>query len=150
MQHLEAMRRFIMGDSNYCLILEDDSLPKITQKDKFQESINSLLNNHLPKAFFLDISSSLGLIPYNQDNTHQNLQRMAYGQTRCASSYILSRETVKILLSTIDFIGLPIDWLLTYYFVNLRIHTYWSQDALFIQGSETGTFKSNQLARNQL
>ena len=90
-QHFCAIKRFLKSQYEYALILEDDSLPFVSNEHIFAKAITTILeiNNEYPA--FIDISDSLQQMS-NKSSIKTLLQRVANGRTRCSSSYIINRR----------------------------------------------------------
>ena len=151
-QHFNALRSFleIASFCDICLIIEDDSILISHQNlNNLCDDLPTLLPIH--SAFFLDVSNSLGLSSlYSYKTAYVNskpLFRVINGQTRCASAYIVNYRTALLLYSTKFLPFLPIDWFYSFLLRFNNIPTYWTNDSLFIQGSENGCFSSNSLNR---
>ena len=92
-QHFCAIKRFLKSQYEYALILEDDSLPFVSNEHIFAKAITTILseiNNEYPA--FIDISDSLQLKCQIKAQSKTLLQRVANGRTRCSSSYIINRK----------------------------------------------------------
>ena len=152
LQHIRAMKLFLRSGRDYCLILEDDSIPIENNQYKLSHQLKKCFEDvNLHTCGYFDISNSLGLAP-NLTNWGgkkiSNFVQMSSGQTRCSSSYLISRESALNIVSNSDPIVLPIDWHLSYVLNKYSIATYWHTNPLFKQGSESGCFESNQESRN--
>lgn len=153
LQHIRAMRLFLNTGQDYCLIIEDDSIPP-TNKTllSFTEEIGRCLDHvyQIHNGYF-DISNSFGFhasgAPDHNDSASA-FSSMAPGQTRCASAYILSRGAAQLILSRSQQIVLPVDWHISSILARNLYPTYWYSRPIFIQGSQHGLFKSNQMIRN--
>ena len=151
-QHYEAITRFVTSKtSEYCLILEDDS---VFTKDYslFNNVLSNLTKASTSLPFFLDVSNSLGLSQlYASKLTNSDCNipffRVLSGQTRCSSAYIINRSAAILILLHKHFI-LPIVWHLSYVLSLNHVNTYWSTNPLFLQGSQVQLFTSNLTNRN--
>lgn len=150
-QHYLAISSFLQSKNELCLILEDDSLLLADIN-----ALNYLLSNLQPFydniPLFVDVSNSLGLIAlYNHRSTstacNLSLVPVLPGQTRCASAYIINKLAAAEILKNNNFV-LPIDWHLSYCLRQRLVATFWSSPGLFLQGSQTDLFVSNQDQRN--
>lgn len=149
-QHLSAMKDFIATDHQYCLILEDDACVSSHCDKPLAVRIASCVDSisHLGEGFF-DVSDSLNFSPQVEDkNQACNFIEMGEGQTRCASSYIVTRKVAETIINDSSSLLLPIDWHLSYLLSANKIKTFWQIRPIFTQGSQTGVFTSNQLKRN--
>jgi len=152
-QHLKAIELFIKSGKDYCLILEDDAIPindnPLILEKELEECLRCVYK--LNEGYF-DISNSLGFSAYRDDSTYSlgpTFTQMAAGQTRCASSYLLSRRTANLIVSKTDNIVLPVDWHISYILCRFSCPTFWYNKPIFAQGSQSGQFSSNQALRNK-
>ena len=151
-QHFHAINMFTDSASlgDFCLIIEDDSI--LTSASNLYNLLDMLPNQfeqNIP--FFLDISNSLNLssIYSNSDfRLADGLFRALYGQTRCASAYIMNLPAASLISSCDIPPLLPIDWHYSYILRLYNIMTLWTRDSYFCQGSESGLFTSNSLSRS--
>lgn len=150
-QHLTAIKMFLESNRKYCLILEDDSLAIdediVEVEMKLKDCLNEIKEEELG---YYDISDSLSFRPY-ADNLKDEISvftKMGYGQTRCASAYVITRSTACVLGNELYRSLLPIDWHHSYVLKTIECPTYWSRKGIFTQGSQSGHFVSNQINRN--
>ena len=150
MQHLSALEIFLESSSDYCLVLEDDSGLLTKSKQELWFRIKEVLDEvKLLGTGFYDVSDSLGFRPHLSNGMiNREFVQMGCGQTRCASSYIVTRDTASVLISNKCRIFLPVDWHYSYMLNLHKIPTYWSTNPIFNQGSQTGELASNHLERN--
>ena len=151
-QHISAMRQFLNLNQSYshCIFLEDDSLPLFSgneMKNKINEMTDILKTTS--KRIFIDLSDSLNL----QYETIKNeistfgIYKVLSGQTRCSSSYLMDRESIKEITKSKEIAYMPIDWHISYLLKTHEINTYWTKSPLFTQGSMTGRYQSNAVER---
>jgi hypothetical protein len=139
LQHISAMQLALNKGSEFCLILEDDAIPRYRKEDlifRLRILIESLPRS---KPCFCDISSSLGLtLPAKGVYKVLSYYEVIPGQTRCSAAYLLNSSAIEQLLASIErmMYDLPVDWLLTAHLSRLFIATFWLKDPLFDQGSE--------------
>lgn len=152
LQHLKAMKLFLESGQDYCLILEDDSIPIHTNPSRFEQYMHECLNHVcILKDGFFDISNSFGFRPYMSspsDFSSPCFIKMAPGQTRCASSYLVSRDAASLIVNQSYPIVLPVDWHISYILSRHSLQTYWYNQPMYSQGSQSGDFISNQASRN--
>jgi GR25 family glycosyltransferase involved in LPS biosynthesis len=151
LQHITAVKRFFCSEFEYCLIIEDDSIPACHNHSHFEQEIETCLQYlHAHPIGYYDISDSFGIYANTQKQQSEDLVfcRMAPGQTRCASSYLLTRGSARILLDYTTYPVLPVDWHLSYILSKSDCPTFWHNQPLFTQGSQAGLFQSNQASRN--
>lgn len=151
LQHLKAIKLFLMSGKDYCLILEDDSIPVNDSPAELEQQLEECLDHayKLNEGYF-DISNSFGFCAcQGSSHTDTNIAftQMAPGQTRCTSSYLLSREAAYLIVSQTDHIVLPVDWHISYILCRFSCPTFWYSQPIFAQGSQTGHFASNQALR---
>tara|TARA_B100000674_G_scaffold499410_1_gene545141 strand:+ start:6870 stop:7706 length:837 start_codon:yes stop_codon:yes gene_type:complete len=151
LQHMNAILAFLDSSLDYCLILEDDSIPLLSDHSAFRITIDSCLQaiETLGEGYF-DLSDSLSLSASDNSPTEldPSFSLMSSGQTRCSSAYLLTRNVAKSLISSYFPLVLPVDWHLSYLLSSFAIPTYWYSHPIFTQGSQTGHFDSNQKLRN--
>lgn len=148
LQHYRAYEHLLISDEKHALILEDDSLPIYKNPRNTIRTIGKMIKKlENGDAFFLDISDSLGLEGSKDGCSHDILNKVANGRTRCSSSYIINRKLAEELLGKKNEILLPIDWHLSFAIKSKNLNTYWSTVKLFIQGSENFIYESNQEKR---
>jgi len=152
LQHIRAVKLFLQSGKEYALILEDDSLPVFNSLSWLQQALDSCLRSacRFGEGFF-DISDSLGFRPKqsrSDNDSEPTFIAMGYGQTRCASAYLLTREVADFVVRQPEPIVLPIDWHLSYILSIGACPTFWSKRPIFVQGSQAGFFESNQASRN--
>ncbi len=154
LQHLKAMRLFVGTGKDYCLIIEDDSmpLPEVSALDFSRELESCLTKVCKLRSGYFDISNSFGFHASGANPSNRSLDpafiSMAPGQTRCASAYILSRDAAETILSRSQPIVLPVDWHISSILARTSFPTYWYSRPIFTQGSQCGLFESNQSIRN--
>jgi hypothetical protein len=71
-----------------------------------------------------------------------NPQIVNHPASNCADSYIIKKESAKLLLNNLQKFNLSYDWELAYQMYKLDFSVYWSTRPLFFQGSKTGDYKS--------
>jgi len=152
LQHLKAMKLFLESGKDYCLILEDDSIPIHTNPLKFEKYMHECLDHVcILKDGLFDISNSFGFRPYMSspsDFPSSCFIKMAPGQTRCASSYLVSRDAASLIINQSYPIVLPVDWHIGSILSRHSFRTFWYSHPMFSQGSQSGHFISNQVSRN--
>ena len=147
-QHLHAIRCFIDSGKNFGLFLEDDSFHIDQDQDSFTRQLDEILTDMLLiDCGYCDISNSFNWTPKVAAKSKNSIFRMADGQTRCCSSYLLTRKAAMKIASCSEYPYLPIDWHLSYLLHCLRIPTFWAVNPLFVQGSQAGICPSNQSER---
>lgn len=149
-QHITALRCFLSTGFDYCLILEDDSIPiASTCLDLLSDLDQCISCADLCGAGFFDLSDSLGFKPKPDFlGMSDRFIRMTSGQTRCSSAYLLSQCTAKLIVQSESPIVMPIDWHLAFLLCLYSHPTYWFSKPIFSQGSQSGHFDSNQSSRN--
>lgn len=152
LQHILAVKLFLKSGKEYALILEDDSLPVFNSLSWLQQALDGCLRSACRSGEgFFDISDSLGFRPKKprSDNEFEpTFIAMGYGQTRCASAYLLTRGVADLVVRQPEPIVLPIDWHLSYILSFVACPTFWYNRSIFVQGSQSGFFESNQASRN--
>ena len=151
LQHMQAISDFLTSTSDFCLVLEDDTILASPHTSQFPDRIIHCIDSaaSLGEGFY-DLSDSLSLSSselLDISLTHPFFSLMSPGQTRCSSSYLLTRQVAQALVSHSFPLVLPIDWHLSYLLSLLSVPTYWYSQPLFSQGSQTGHFDSNQFSR---
>jgi hypothetical protein len=143
--HLTALSRGLERDLNWILILEDDAVPV---EGAFDE-INKLLTNFSAKNTWINLNSGAGLKRTSSEKKLNTLGlfRVKPASTRCAVAYLVSKDLAKKIVESALKDGIP-DWLPIdfYYQVLLRkfkSKSYWTDPAIFEQGSENGRYLSN-------
>jgi len=148
-QHIHAIKSFVNSGNMFGLFLEDDAFPLIHNQYLFSGYLEDLLADMLLVNYgFCDVSNSFNWISDVPTSTHYSIRRMADGQTKCSSSYLLTRDAAIQIASSCEYPFLPIDWHLSYLLHTLSIPTYWSLQPLFVQGSQVGIVSSNQDERS--
>jgi hypothetical protein len=152
-QHMHCLQESALSaDNPYLLVLEDDAVPTMPNFLLHLRDILSQPFLHHDAPFMIDVGEGLGLKPDIQNHvSNHHIQRVEDGRTRCSYAYLLSASACRQLVNLADqslFLPyLPSDWYLSLLATILRIPTYWTYYPVFVQGSETGSVKSNQLSR---
>lgn len=145
LMHVKALELGVKSGLPMILILEDDA---ILEKD-FERTIEHVVNGEYAEDFWMNLNSGAGLERTASDPTPNSfaIYRVSPPATRCATSYIISRETAIRLIRLFEIHGapdwLPIDFLYQAAVLKLRLKTYWQDPPCITQGSESGAYKSN-------
>ena len=147
--HYEAIRRSSISESSWTLVLEDDAVPNGDVVNRILEITNKLNTN---KPIWINLNSGVNLKRTKSDKFPDELGlfRVKPPSTRCAVAYLTNRSYVDSAIQLFSKYPLP-DWLgidFIYQVVNRKIgaKSFWTEPVLFLQGSETGLYKSNQPA----
>ena len=143
--HMTALSKGLERDLNWILVLEDDAVPVEGAFDQ----INKLLTNFSAKNTWINLNSGAGLNRTSSEKKLNTLDlfRVKPASTRCAVAYLVSKDLAKKIVESALKDGIP-DWLPIdfYYQVLLRkfkSKSYWTDPAIFEQGSENGRYLSN-------
>jgi hypothetical protein len=158
-QHLFCIEHaIIIKDLPYLLVVEDDAIPVSSNIAVDVDRLMHYAKLSLKDDFFIDLGNGLGLTAKkaNQYSDQKSkslrpLEMVDSGRTRCSYAYILSISACKIITTIMrrnEYIPLmPSDWHLSLLLKESGIDCYWSSKPLFVQGSESGKYISNQSVR---
>lgn len=143
--HLSALKIGLMSASAWIFVLEDDAIP-----ENFTfENVEKIIENLKPKNTWINLSSGAGLLRTTSDPEPNDLGlfRVRPASTRCSVAYLISKDLATSILNEVVREGLP-DWMPidVFYQAALRkfkAKSFWSDPAVFSQGSETGVFESS-------
>lgn len=142
--HLTAISKGVKDRANWVLVLEDDAVPS----SKAFENILFIIKSLPARNTWISLSSGAGLQRTDSEKiiNETGLFRVRPAATRCSVAYLVSLDLAQKVLNSAREDGIP-NWLPIdfYYQVLLRkfkSKAYWTDPAVFEQGSETGQFIS--------
>jgi hypothetical protein len=143
--HLTALKIGLRNEAEWILVLEDDAVPENFAFEKIEEIIGS----QKPKNTWINLNSGAGLLRTASDPkpNYLGLFRIRPAATRCSVAYLVSRDLADSILNEAVVDGIP-DWLPIDVFFQAALRkfkakSFWSDPAIFSQGSETGVFRSS-------
>jgi len=143
LKHIEALKQASNSDYKYSLIIEDD----VIISKNFYNKFNKLLKNI--EKFEWDViflGSGIGRQFIFKKLKHKiffsSPQIVSHPASNCADSYIIKKESAKILLKNLKTFHLSYDWEIAYQMYKLSFNVYWATRPLFEQGSKTGNYRS--------
>jgi len=143
--HLNALMLFLQENHEWALLLEDDA---VFSQDGISQ-VQMISQEKRKGAVWINLNDGAGLKrTASEKRINKNgLFRVTPPTTRCASAYMFNRKYAKNMNDLIEVHGLP-DWLpidVIFQVANRKIkaESYWSEPAKFVQGSESGFYKSN-------
>jgi|TARA_B110000495_G_C23038566_1_gene621422 GR25 family glycosyltransferase involved in LPS biosynthesis len=139
LSHIDAYKKIVNEDTEYSLVLEDDSIPKPI----FKKSINKYLKK-LPAdfdMFFVSPGKNNFNIPFFKKNPFtqvhmkKNIQTTwgGHGASRNADAYFISKKCANLLINEYmdaKIINEPIDWWMNSMIDKLNLKVYWAQPTL--------------------
>ena len=139
LSHIEAYKIIIKENIQYCLVLEDDSIPKPI----FITSIHKYLKKLPPDfdMFFISPGKNNFNIPFYKKNPFslvhikKNIETSwgGHGASRNADAYFISKKCASLLVNeyiNADMIDEPIDWWMNSMIDKLDLKIYWAQPPL--------------------
>ncbi|MBH19494.1 MAG: hypothetical protein CL851_03615 [Crocinitomicaceae bacterium] len=139
LSHIEAYKIIIRENTEYCLVLEDDSIPKKI----FTSNIGKYLKK-LPSdfdMFFISPGKNNFNIPFfkrkpfskvhNKKNIETNWG--GHGASRNADAYFISKKCASLLVNEFtnsNIIDEPIDWWMNSMIDKFNLKIYWAQPTL--------------------
>lgn len=140
LKHRAAYQKIIDNNYKFGIILEDDFI----LKDTSAEALQNIIDNSRLDWDFIDIAGGADLIPRELDNeVIPGVFAMQPPCTRTACGYIISNRLCQEIVNLHMPPVAPCDWELTYYMLRLNAKAFWMEPAIFIHGSETDQYKSN-------
>jgi GR25 family glycosyltransferase involved in LPS biosynthesis len=139
LKHRAAWQCIANGAAEWGLIAEDDIL---LQNGSLEYLLD--LSTRLPDGFdYIDLAGGCGLLP-RMGNPVVNEVFFAIDppRDRTACCALMTRDFAKRLLQMELPIIMPLDWTLTYAFVQASAKVYWIHPPVFIHGSETNVYGS--------
>jgi len=144
--HLNAIKKGFESLRPWILILEDDAI----FSPNWNENIEKICNKyHQKKDIYISLNSGAGMFRSKSDPFPDEfgIYRVRPIATRCATGYLISRRLASKIIHLFDEFGiqdwLPIDIQLQICLQKIKAETYWQDPPIFIQGSESGYYKSN-------
>lgn len=151
-QHYYAMARFMLDDSDVCLILEDDAIfvQEFLQIHKVLLYAKSLSAQSSGGCFF-DLSNGCNLTAHFDEKASSSsliyFDRLLAKRTRTTVAYLIDKKAASVFLAKVASLYMAIDWHLTYCMQLSNVDCFWIREPLFVEGSSTGYFASNALGR---
>ena len=149
-KHIQSWRRVANENLDYALILEDDAI----FCDDFDVKLNEYLME-LPNDFdmlFIGTCCNLHIPRWElREGQHiylksNNPSRGCAGASRCADSYLVSKNCVHAIVNYIDtdsyIVNEAIDHWLNVVIRDLNLKVYWTEPPIVSQGSVSGKFES--------
>jgi GR25 family glycosyltransferase involved in LPS biosynthesis len=142
--HITAIKKGIVANSTWILVLEDDAVPSEGAFDQ----IGDLVKGIKPVNTWVNLNSGAGLLRTKSDKKpdRYGLFEVKPASTRCAVAYLITRDLAIKMVELIDQHGvpnwLPIDFIYQALLRKSKAKAYWQDPPLFIQGSEDGSYKS--------
>lgn len=139
LSHIEAYKIIIRENIEYCLVLEDDSIPK----EIFTSSIGKYLKK-LPAdfdMFFISPGKNNFNIPFFKRkpfsivHNKKNIETSwgGHGASRNADAYFISKKCASLLVNEYtnsNIIDEPIDWWMNSMIDKFNLKIYWAQPTL--------------------
>lgn len=138
LKHHSALSMIGNGASPFGLIIEDDARLSPLTNILFAKTISEFINKN---GDYLDLAGGCSLLPTDHDLRHNYATRLAVPRTRTNAAYIVSRKLAQRLSNRFFPLVFPIDWHLQYLFQK-RDRCFWSNQPVFIHGSEHGLVQS--------
>ena len=140
-KHQNALERFLCGNSDYVLILEDDA---IIEKGAFK-ILKDLVNN--TSFDYYDIAGGDGITCKEENLVHMNGiegEINILQATRTACAYIASRTTALAIVDELQRIIMPIDWSISVALkkTEQKQQVFWLNKHIITHGSCTGQITS--------
>lgn len=138
MKHFYAICSIANSQNKYGLIAEDDILFHTNSLDLWDKTISSFSKLD---GDYLDLAGGCNLKVENL-KPDQYITMLDKPNTRTNACYLLSNRVAKFIAKNFFPLIYPIDWHLLYLLSSTRFSFYWTNDPVFIHGSETRAFKS--------
>ena len=137
-KHYECFKRIAKSENEYAIIFEDDVIFKDSAMEKYADYLAETPSEWDVIFFgygcFLTVPSKQeGKLSYKLDKPY----------TRCLDSYIIKKTACEKILKNLKPITLPIDFELTYSFMQNDLKVYWWEPPLTEQGSQNSTYESS-------
>ena len=138
-KHYLIFKDITQNENEFCLVLEDD----VVFNESFLNDLNSILNEAPKDWDFIFLGSGCDLrIPKSLIRPNQKCYLKSHPAAKCTDSFLVKKESLQKILSTLMPFILPIDFELNYHMWAHDMNVYWIEPPLIRQGSQDGTFKS--------
>lgn len=143
LQHLTAMQSLLQTGKQFGLLLEDDAIPSVNT----WEMLEKLLERELPDFYVAFLGSGANLSYENKKRDEFGMYRIDTFSSRTSVATLFSRPALEEFLGLIESYGIPdyvpIDVLVQVFLRKKRYKPFWQDPPTFIQGSESGAYKSS-------
>lgn len=140
LKHRAAFQKIIDHNYKFGIILEDDFI----LKDTSVAALQNILGSSMIDWDFIDLAGGAELTPREQDEeVIPGVFSIQPPRTRTTCGYMISNRLCKEIVNLHMPPIAPCDWELTYYLLRFSAKAFWTEPAVFIHGSETDQYKSN-------
>jgi hypothetical protein len=138
-KHYLALKKIVREKYPVTLLLEDDVL--------FSDNFSEIFNNNLKSTpddwdYIFPGSGCQLRIPRLLLEKDKIAYLKTHPATKCTDSIIIKLDAAKKILKTFDSWQLPADWEYNHQLHHHDLNVYWWEPPVFVQGSQTGIYKS--------
>lgn len=138
-KHYLALKKIVREKINTTLLLEDDVL----FTDNFTEIFNKNLESTPEDWDYIFPGSGCDLrVPKAKLEEGKIAYLKNHPATKCTDSIIIKLDAAKKILKTFNSWTLPADWEYNYQLFKHDMNVYWWEPPVFVQGSQSGIYKS--------
>jgi hypothetical protein len=147
--HIAALLSGIAQNTQWILVLEDDSILNEDMYPDFRSDLLSIISKIRNEKTIIFLNSSRDMENlYNKETLiSAGLYQVKPRTARNASAYMISYDFAIMLVSELEDknnkMNFPPDYMLDIACEKFKIKTYWQNPPMFPQGSETGYYESH-------